>query len=187
MLSSITAKTSIGLDCRFEQHDGCLIRSRNCLPSASTRVHPWCFGGVRVAFHVVLLCVFTFLVSCCDVRYDFHIRTVRLYLQLFVGEIMAYCGSFFCVYLHIVMSNILHRHDVTEILLKVALNTIKTKPIQHFAVAHLFSFPCCVFCFACLRRVSCVPNIASFSLDCPLLITPSGFSNFYLFKLILKF
>jgi hypothetical protein len=82
MLSSITAKTSIGLDCRFEQHDGCLIRSRNCLPSASTRVHPWCFGGVRVAFHVVLLCVFTFLVSCCDVRYDFHIRTVRLFVEL---------------------------------------------------------------------------------------------------------
>jgi hypothetical protein len=31
--------------------------------------------------------------------YDFHIRTVRLYLQLFVGEIMAYCGVvFFCIF-----------------------------------------------------------------------------------------
>ena len=36
-------------------------------------------------------------------------------------------------------------------------------------VAHIFSFLCCVF--ACLRPVSCVPNIASFSQlfirDCP--------------------
>ena len=39
------------------------------------------------------------------------------------------------------------------------------------AVAHLFSFLCCVFCFVCLRSVSCVPNVfAGFSglshLDC---------------------
>jgi hypothetical protein len=37
------------------------------------------FGGVRVAhlfifLCVVLLCVFTFWVSLCDVRYDFHIK-----------------------------------------------------------------------------------------------------------------
>ena len=36
---------------------GCLIRDRNCLPFGSTRVHPWFFGGVRVAH------VFSFL-SC---------------------------------------------------------------------------------------------------------------------------
>ena len=37
-------------------------------------------------------------------------------------------------------------------------------------VAHIFSFLYCVICFACLRPVSCVPNISSFSglsiLDC---------------------
>jgi hypothetical protein len=55
-----------------------LIRSRNCLLFVSTRVHPRCFGGVLVAhifsFCVVLLCVFTFWVPCCDVRYDFRIK-----------------------------------------------------------------------------------------------------------------
>ena len=30
-------------------------------------------------------------------------------------------------------------------------------------IAHLFSFLCCVICFACLRPVSCVTNVASVS------------------------
>jgi hypothetical protein len=30
-------------------------------------------------------------------------------------------------------------------------------------VVHRFSFLCCVFCFACLRPVSCVPNVVSVS------------------------
>jgi hypothetical protein len=30
-----------------------------------------------------------------------------------------------------------------------------------FSVAHLFSFLCCVFCFVCLRPVSCVPYVTS--------------------------
>ena len=36
------------------------------------------FGGISVAlvFCVVLLCVFTFLVPCCDVRYDYIIQTM---------------------------------------------------------------------------------------------------------------
>jgi hypothetical protein len=38
-------------------------------------------------------------------------------------------------------------------------------------VAHLFRFLCCVFYFVCLRPVSCVPNVSSFSgeyiPDCP--------------------
>ena len=56
-------------------------------------------------FVVVLLCVFTFRVSSCDVRYDFRIKrcSVRLYLQLFVGCLMSYSVS--CVCLRIVVSN----------------------------------------------------------------------------------
>ena len=60
-----------------------------------------------LAFCVVLLCVFTFCVSFCDVCYDFRIKTmlgsslppvvcrrahvlfVRFYLQLFVGDLMS--------------------------------------------------------------------------------------------------
>ena len=46
----------------------------------STRVHPRFFGGFRVAhifiFCVVLLCVSTFRVPCCDVHYDFRIKAM---------------------------------------------------------------------------------------------------------------
>ena len=31
---------------------------------------------IFLVFCVVLLCVFTFWVPCCDVRYDFHIKTM---------------------------------------------------------------------------------------------------------------
>jgi hypothetical protein len=31
---------------------------------------------ICLEFYVVLLCVFTFWVPCCDVRYDFHIKTM---------------------------------------------------------------------------------------------------------------
>ena len=52
----------------------------NCLPFASTWVHPGCLVVVvlliSLVFCVVLLCVFTFLVPCCDVRYDFRIKTM---------------------------------------------------------------------------------------------------------------
>ena len=43
-------------------------------------------------FSVVLLCILTFWVPCCDVRYDFRIKrsSVNLYLQLFVGGLMSY-------------------------------------------------------------------------------------------------
>ena len=47
---------------------------------------------IFLVFCVVLLCVFTFWVPCCDVRYNFRIKrcSVRLYLQLFVGRRMPY-------------------------------------------------------------------------------------------------
>ena len=57
-------------------------RSRNCLPFTNIWVHPGFSGGVRVAHSfslcvcVVLLWVFTFLNQCCDVRYDFRIKTM---------------------------------------------------------------------------------------------------------------
>ena len=64
------------IDCIYRQHNACLIRSRNCLPFASTCIHPSFLVGFwllifLVLFCTVLLCVFTFLVPCCDVRYDF--------------------------------------------------------------------------------------------------------------------
>jgi hypothetical protein len=35
--------------------------------------------------------------------------------------------------------------------------------VQHFDVAHLFSFQYLVFCFVCLRPVSYVPTVANSS------------------------
>ena len=57
-----------------------LISSRNCLPLASTWVHPKFFCGsvllIFIVFCVVLLFVFMFWVPCWDVRYDFRIKTM---------------------------------------------------------------------------------------------------------------
>ena len=46
-------------------------------------LHFFCENNNISNFCVVLLCIFTFLVSCCDFDYDFHIKqcSVRLYLQ----------------------------------------------------------------------------------------------------------
>ena len=53
------------------------VRSRNCFPFASTRVHPLFVGGVCVAhylgFCVVLLRVIAFWVPRCGVCCDFHV------------------------------------------------------------------------------------------------------------------
>jgi hypothetical protein len=91
-------------------------KKQELLTFANTWFHPRFFGGVRVAHLllvvcVVLLCVFMFSVSCCDVCYDFRIRcSIRRYLQLFVGGLIyviyvclplvvsnAYCVVFFFV------------------------------------------------------------------------------------------
>jgi len=64
------------------KHGGCLIRSRNCLPFENTWVHPLFFVLVESVFLIffvfcaVLLCVFIFWVPCCDVRYDFRMKTM---------------------------------------------------------------------------------------------------------------
>jgi hypothetical protein len=49
-------------------------------PFANSWVHPRLFVGsvllILLALCAVLLCVFTFTVPCCAVRYDFHIKTI---------------------------------------------------------------------------------------------------------------
>ena len=63
---------------------------------ASSWVHPSVLVRsvllIVLVFCVVLLCVFAFWVPCCDVHYDFAWKrcSIRLYLQLFVGELMFY-------------------------------------------------------------------------------------------------
>ena len=81
-LSAITAKTFTGLDCIYELHGGCLIRSRNCLPFArASEVHSQFFGGVCVAqlcrFFLCcpILCL-SFYAPCCNVHYILCIKTM---------------------------------------------------------------------------------------------------------------
>jgi hypothetical protein len=61
-------------------------------------------------FCVVLLYVSTFLVSCCDVRYDFRAKTmfgsVRLYLQLFVAGLISYL-RYLCLFAYSGIQHIL--------------------------------------------------------------------------------
>ena len=121
-------------------------------------LHPWfCCSSVLLIFlvvHVVLLCVFTFLVPCCLVHYDFHIKrcSVRLCLQLFVWELMSYCVL--CLCLRILMSSIL--------LLLI------------FLVFFVLFFV--LFVFVLYRMCLLLP----ISLYCPFLISLSGFTNVYL-------
>ena len=51
--------------------------------------------------------------------------------------------------------------------------------LHGFVLVNVLVFCVLCFCFVCLRPVSCVPNVTSFSLDCPLLIDISVFSNVY--------
>jgi hypothetical protein len=80
---------------------------------------PWqYYGGTRVSydfsvFRVGLLCVFMFWDPCCDVRYDFLIKTMfgsSLHLVVFEGSCLVcvivvcflYSGVLFCQFLWIV-------------------------------------------------------------------------------------
>jgi type IV secretory pathway TrbL component len=109
---AVTVKT-FGLDCSNMSNTEGAIRSRSCLPFASTRLPLWCFfvGSVLLILlvvYVVLLCIFTFLVPCCDVRYEFRIKTMfgsslcpvvcrRAHVLLcFVYVYVYWCPSFCC-------------------------------------------------------------------------------------------
>ena len=56
------------------------FKKQELLPILEHMSSPPFFGGVRVLIFlvlcVVLVCVFTFCVACCDVRSDFHIKTM---------------------------------------------------------------------------------------------------------------
>jgi hypothetical protein len=82
--------------------------AENAYPS---RTHD--IGRVRLAhlfvFCVVLLCVITFWVPCCDVRYDFHIKTLfgpSLPPVVFVGGLVSYL-HYLCLFAHSCVQHIL--------------------------------------------------------------------------------
>ena len=75
-----------GVDCKYEQHGGCLIRSGNCLPFQSTWVHPrfvrwgWCCSS----FCFVCLCPVSCVpsvaslsgLSTCDCHFRFSLTFI---------------------------------------------------------------------------------------------------------------
>jgi hypothetical protein len=117
----------------YEQHGGCLIRSKNCLPFVSTWVHlRWFFDWVLVAHLFSLLyCSIMCLYVLCSVlwsqlrlQYKNYVRFVFISSCLYEGSCLIYV---ICVWLRIVVSNTY-----------------------------------CVVFLLCFSS-SCVPNIASFS------------------------
>jgi hypothetical protein len=74
-LSSITGKTFTGLDCIMWVTRPCPIRSRNCLRFASTT--DLLVRSVLLIFFSFCCCpIMCLYVPCCDVRYDFRIKTM---------------------------------------------------------------------------------------------------------------
>jgi len=77
-------------------------------PSPAHEFTPVVFGGVHVAHHfsyvcVVLLCVFTFRIPCCNVCYDFLINTMFGSSLPSVACLRAYV--FFKIFCSLVVSN----------------------------------------------------------------------------------
>ena len=82
------------------------------LYSASELTPGFLMGSVLLillvlVFYVVLLCVFTLLVACCDVRYNFRIKTMFASSLPSVVCRRVHVLSCFCVFWGILMSNIL--------------------------------------------------------------------------------
>ena len=98
---------------------------------------PLFVGRVRVAhlFYVVLLCVFTFLVPCYDVHYNFRIKqlSVRLYLQLFVGG----CMSYLCYLCLLAYTGVQHMLCCVFVLFFIVLCTL----CCHFLWLSIFDCP----------------------------------------------
>ena len=79
-----------------------------CEHMSSPQVFWWSVLLIFQFFVVVILCVFTFWVPSCDVRYDFRIKlfSVLLYLQLYVGGLMFYL-RYFCLFVYSGVQHIL--------------------------------------------------------------------------------
>jgi len=89
---------------------GCLIRNRKCLPLPSTRVHPRCFDGVRIAHRFSVVCCPTICLYVLSsvlwwpLRFPHNndVRFVFTFSCLLEGECLIYV---ICVCLPIVVSN----------------------------------------------------------------------------------
>jgi hypothetical protein len=122
-------------------------------------------------FYVVLLCVITCLVLCCDVRDDFRIKwcSVLLYPLLFVGGLVSYL-CYLCLFVY---------SGVQYVLCCIFLRPVY--PVLYFSSSCV---PCVVFffvlCTLCCIFLRPVYPVLPDSLDCLFVIALSVFSNVYL-------
>ena len=127
-----------------------------------------------LAFCVVLLCVFTFLVPCCDVLYD---------VQSFFTSSCLISSCVFLVYVHVVMSNIcpIKCLYVLSSVMSATISTYKRCSVRLYLQLFVRNFMsylrylsllaysgvqyilCCKKISLSLRPVLSVPNVASFS------------------------
>ena len=102
---------------------------------------------------------FTFLVPCCNVRYDFHIKTM---FSSSLPSVICWKDLlmlFVLVYVHSSAQRVLTMSNMAGFLKKTrsadpSRAPVFTPCIGRVGVAHIFCFVCCVFCFVCLHTVS---------------------------------
>jgi hypothetical protein len=133
-------------------------------------------GGVRVAhlfsFCVVLLYVFEFLDPCCDVYYDFLIK--MMFCSSLLPVVCRRAHVLFTLFMFVCIQWCL-THIVLCFLFCLSSSCVLCPQCFQFLWnVHSWlplRFSLTFICFVCLRSVSCVPNVASFSgmfiLDCP--------------------
>jgi hypothetical protein len=110
---------------------------------------------------IVLLYVFTFFVPCCDVHYDFCIKSYSV--QLFVGKLM----SFLCYLYLFAYIGVKHVLTIRVMMVSVLIRDRNCLPFTSalgsptgFGVHVLLIF--LVFCVVLFVFVlSCVPSVAS--------------------------
>jgi len=128
--------------------------------------------GIYIYFlvvRVVMLCVLRFLVPCCDVRYDFSIKT------MFGSSLPpVVCRKSHVIFILFVLVNVWWCPT------PIREHLDSPPDVGGVRVAHLYSF----LCFVLFVFILClVYPMLPVSLDCPFLIAPSVFSNVYLFCL----
>ena len=131
---------------------------------------------------------FTFWFPCSDARFDFCIKRclVRLYLQLFVGELMSSL-RYLCLFAHSGVEHILTIWVAWRVSQKrkelfTLLGRLDPPPVFGGSVLLIFFVFCVVF-FALFVFVLCLVYLLLLvSLNCPFLIAPSVFSNVKLVK-----
>ena len=95
-----------GVDCKYEQHGVCLIRSGNCWPFESIWVHPRFVDGVRGANLFFALFVFVLCRVCpvLSVSLDYPLLIAlsvfsNVYIQLLI-IVYFWCYNCWCMFLY---------------------------------------------------------------------------------------